>query len=112
MGPISTSEVVRSGWCSMTPWPSLPKGLLWVCSMCNVGREILKTGKRYRRKELPIEQKESLKWLNSYRAVAEVQQLCPGPCWSAWETGNRTSMSYSGSPAKSQRTAAIDPMRT
>ena len=34
-------------------------------------------GKRYRRKELPIEQKESVKWLNSYRAVSEVQQLCP-----------------------------------
>ena len=33
--------------------------------------------KKDRRKELPIEQKESMKWLNSYRAVSEVQQLCP-----------------------------------
>lgn len=33
--------------------------------------------KRYRRKELPIEQKESMKWLHSYRRVCEVQRLCP-----------------------------------
>lgn len=35
-------------------------------------------GKRYRRKELPIEQKESMKWLRSFRRVAEIQKLCPG----------------------------------
>lgn len=35
-------------------------------------------GKRYRRKQLPIEQKESMKWLRSFRKVAEVQKLCPG----------------------------------
>jgi hypothetical protein len=34
-------------------------------------------GKRYRRKELPIEQKESLKWLRSFRKAAQVQRLCP-----------------------------------
>jgi hypothetical protein len=34
-------------------------------------------GKRYRRKELPIEQKESMKWLRSFQKVAEVQKLCP-----------------------------------
>jgi len=34
-------------------------------------------GKRHRRKELPIEQKESMKWLRSFRTVAEVQKLCP-----------------------------------
>jgi hypothetical protein len=34
-------------------------------------------GKKHRRKELPIEQKESMKWLKSYRAVAEVQRLSP-----------------------------------
>ena len=26
---------------------------------------------------MPIEQKESMKWLRSYRAVSEVQALCP-----------------------------------
>ena len=34
-------------------------------------------GKGQRRKELPIEQKESVKWLRSFRKVAEVQKLCP-----------------------------------
>lgn len=34
-------------------------------------------GKRYRRKDLPIEQKESMKWLRSYQRVAEIQKLCP-----------------------------------
>ena len=34
-------------------------------------------GKRARRKQLPIEQKESHKWLRSFRKVAEIQQACP-----------------------------------
>jgi hypothetical protein len=34
-------------------------------------------GKSDRRKELPIEDKESVKWLKSYRKAAEIQKLCP-----------------------------------
>jgi hypothetical protein len=34
-------------------------------------------GKRYRRHDLPIEQKESMKWLRSFRKVAQLQKLCP-----------------------------------
>jgi hypothetical protein len=34
-------------------------------------------GKRERRKSLPIEQKESQKWLRSFRKVAEIQKVCP-----------------------------------
>jgi len=34
-------------------------------------------GERYRRKELPIEQKESMKWLRSFDKAAHVQKLCP-----------------------------------
>ena len=34
-------------------------------------------GKRYRRHDLPIEQKESMKWLRSFRKVAELQKRCP-----------------------------------
>jgi hypothetical protein len=34
-------------------------------------------GKRDRRKKLPIEEKESVKWLKSYRKAAEIQKLCP-----------------------------------
>lgn len=40
-------------------------------------RDPQEKGKRYRRKELPIEQKESMKWLRSYQKVAQVQKLCP-----------------------------------
>jgi hypothetical protein len=35
-------------------------------------------GKRERRYQLPIEQKESAKWLVSYRAAARLQAECPG----------------------------------
>jgi len=34
-------------------------------------------GKSYRRKEVPLEQKESMKWLRSFRKAAHVQKLCP-----------------------------------
>lgn len=40
-------------------------------------RDPEEAGKKAKRKERPIEQKESVKWLRSYRALAEVQQLCP-----------------------------------
>jgi hypothetical protein len=40
-------------------------------------RDPEKEGKRELRNNLPIEEKESIKWLNSYRAVCEVQKLCP-----------------------------------
>jgi hypothetical protein len=34
-------------------------------------------GKSKQRREVPIEEKESFKWLKSYRRVAEIQKLCP-----------------------------------
>ena len=40
-------------------------------------RDALQRGKRYQRKELPLEQKESVKWLRSFRRLAEIQKLCP-----------------------------------
>ena len=40
-------------------------------------RDPQKKGKRYRRKELPLEQKESMKWLRSFQRAAQVQKLCP-----------------------------------
>ncbi|OGQ49972.1 MAG: hypothetical protein A3I10_03360 [Deltaproteobacteria bacterium RIFCSPLOWO2_02_FULL_57_26] len=39
-------------------------------------RDPAQAGKKHRRHQLPIEEKESLKWLVSYRAVAEAQKLC------------------------------------
>ena len=40
-------------------------------------RDPQQMGKRYHRKELPIEQKESMKWIKSFRRVSEIQKLCP-----------------------------------
>jgi hypothetical protein len=40
-------------------------------------RDPKERGKKYRRKELPIEQKESMKWLRSFQKAAQVQKLCP-----------------------------------
>ncbi len=34
-------------------------------------------GKSKRKKQLPIEQKESMKWLHSFQKVSEIQRLCP-----------------------------------
>ncbi len=40
-------------------------------------RDPQEAGKRHRRGQLPIEQKESMKWLNSYRTTNQIQSLCP-----------------------------------
>jgi hypothetical protein len=40
-------------------------------------RDPKEAGKKAKRGQLPIEQKESMKWLKSYRAVGEVQAHCP-----------------------------------
>ena len=41
-------------------------------------RDSVDRGKRRRRRETPVEQKESMKWLRGFRKVAEIQRLCPG----------------------------------
>ena len=51
-----------------------PLGLL---DMQCWARDPKTAGKREKRKKLPIEQKESYKWLKSYQATSEVQSLCP-----------------------------------
>ena len=40
-------------------------------------RDPKEKGKRDRRKELPIAQKESMKWLRSFQKAAHIQKLCP-----------------------------------
>ena len=52
----------------------VPLGLLDVQCWSRKEEE---AGKREFRARLPIDQKESIKWLKSYRAVEEVQGLCP-----------------------------------
>ena len=51
-----------------------PLGLLDVQSWARNGEEF---GKKHQRKQQPIEQKESSKWLESFRHVDQVQQQCP-----------------------------------
>lgn len=77
-GPInSTSKrsavgLVLHDTMAFTP-EGTPLGLLNVQCWA---RDPQKAGKKHRRHQLPIEEKESLKWLVSYQAVAEVQKLC------------------------------------
>jgi hypothetical protein len=78
VGPISTSEnsavgLVLHDTMAFTP-EGTPLGLLNVQCWA---RDAEQAGKRHRRHQLPIEEKESVKWLVSYRAVAEAQKLCP-----------------------------------
>jgi hypothetical protein len=41
-------------------------------------RDAEQFGKKHQRSELPIEQKESYKWLRSFQSVADAQRHCPG----------------------------------
>jgi hypothetical protein len=79
LGPINTAQdgavgLVVHDTLAFTE-EGTPVGLLDVQCWARDPRD---QGKSRRRKETPIEQKESMKWLRSYRATAEVQRLCPG----------------------------------
>jgi hypothetical protein len=50
---------------------------LGLCDVQCWTRDPEKFGKKHLRKELPIEQKESYKWLRSYTAVMAMQKRCP-----------------------------------
>jgi hypothetical protein len=78
VGPINTSQnsavgLVLHDTMAFTP-EGTPLGLLNVQCWA---RDPEQAGKKHRRHQLPIEEKESRKWLVSYRAVAEAQKLCP-----------------------------------
>jgi len=77
-GPINTSQNSAVGLMvhdtmAFTP-DGTPLGLLNVQCW---GRDPEQAGKGQRRHQLPIEEKESVKWLVSYRAVADAQKICP-----------------------------------
>jgi len=78
LGPIGTGKSSAKGLLlhdtmAFTP-AGVPLGLLdaqiW-------SRDPNDVGKKHRRQTLPIGEKESNKWLVSYRATAEAQRLCP-----------------------------------
>jgi hypothetical protein len=78
LGPTNTQSdrglgLLLHDTLAFTP-EGLPLGVL--DAQCWV-RDPEDRGKSSRRKETPIEQKESMKWLRSFRRVAEVQKLCP-----------------------------------
>jgi hypothetical protein len=78
MGPVNTKKDKAKGLLVHDTMAftveGTPLGLLDVQLWA---RDPKKIGKKYQRHKLPIEEKESMKWLNSYRAVAEVRHLCP-----------------------------------
>ncbi len=78
LGPINTKKDAGMGLILHDTMAfseqGTPLGLLDVQCWARDEEDAGKSAKRY---ELPIEEKESIKWLNSYRAVNEVQRLCP-----------------------------------
>jgi hypothetical protein len=78
LGPIGSSQQGSVGlWLHSTlafNAEGTPLGLLDVQCWARDARQF---GKRHRRKDLPIEEKESVKWLKSFRQVAQVQRRTP-----------------------------------
>jgi len=78
VGPINNGQNSAVGLelhdtMAFTP-EGTPLGLLDVQCWARDPNDV---GKKHRRHQLPIEEKESKKWLVSYRAVAEIQKTCP-----------------------------------
>jgi hypothetical protein len=76
-GPINTSQNTAVGLMLHDTMAFTPEGTpLGLLNVQCWARDSKEAGKKYRRHQLPIEEKESIKWLVSYRAVAEAQILC------------------------------------
>jgi hypothetical protein len=77
MGPINTKQDKGVGLIVHDTMGFTTQGTpLGLLDLQCWARDPKEAGKRERRKELPIEQKESMKWLRSYQATAEAQKLC------------------------------------
>lgn len=77
VGPINTTQDQAVGLLLHDTLAFTPEGTpLGLLNVQCWARDPAQAGKRHRRKELPIAEKESSKWLISYRAVAEAQKLC------------------------------------
>ena len=78
MGPINTKGDAAVGLILHDTMAFTPQGTpLGLLDAQCWARDPKAAGKREQRKDLPVEQKESMKWLRSYRAVAAVAELCP-----------------------------------
>lgn len=79
LGPIGTKAQGGRGVLVHDTMAFTPKGApLGLLDVQCWARDPKRAGKKELRKALPIEEKESLKWLTSYRSVAKVQKLCLG----------------------------------
>jgi hypothetical protein len=78
LGPLNNQEDHLVGLLLHNTLAFTPEGTpLGVLDAQCWARDKHTVGKSRQRKQLPIEQKESMKWLRSYRVVAEVQRQCP-----------------------------------
>jgi hypothetical protein len=78
LGPIGHTTDKAMGLVVHDTMTFTPQGTpLGLADLQCWARDPAAAGKSANRERLPIEEKESYKWLKSYRAVAEIQQLCP-----------------------------------
>ncbi len=78
LGPINTKRSTKTGLILHDTMAFTPEGTpLGLLDVQCWARDPNDRGKKERRSKLPIEEKESMKWLNSHRAVREIQRLCP-----------------------------------
>ena len=78
LGPIGTKRTEAVGLLLHDTMAFSEQGTpLGILDAQGWARDPKDRGKRERRKRLPIEQKESRKWLRSFRKVAEIQKVCP-----------------------------------
>jgi hypothetical protein len=78
LGPINTRKDTAQGLILHDTLAFTPEGTpLGVLDAQCWARDPQQAGKSAKRKELPIEQKESAKWLRSFQRVSAIQALCP-----------------------------------
>ena len=78
LGPIGSSRRGVIGLLLHSTLAFNPEGTpLGLLDVQCWARDAAQFGKRHRRKDLPMEEKESVKWLKSFRQVAEVQRRTP-----------------------------------
>ena len=78
LGPLNTAKNKSIGLLLHDTLAFTPQGTpLGIVQAQCWARDPSQMGKRYLRKILPIEQKESMKWLKSFRRVIQIQKLCP-----------------------------------
>ncbi len=78
LGPINTIQDTSIGLLLHDTMAFTPEGTpLGLLDVQCWARDEAEAGSRHERHSKPIEEKESIKWLKSYRAVCEVQARCP-----------------------------------